>query len=116
MGDPSDRGPARLRALITEAGCTYESLARSINVIARENGDMHLRSARPSLGHGVAGSFPARGPRAYLAEALSRLLGRTVTSAELGFGAGFGDDDDRVDLGLSLTEDPVRVLSDLTAA
>jgi len=116
MGDPSDRGPARLRALIAEAGCTYESLARSINVIARENGDMHLRANRSSVAHWVAGSVPARRTRGYLAEALSRLLGRTVTSAELGFGAGFGDDDDRVDLGLSLTEDPVRVLSDLTAA
>jgi hypothetical protein len=116
MGDPSDRGPARLRALIAEAGCTYESLARSINIIARENGDMHLRANRSSVAHWVAGSVPARRTRGYLAEALSRLLGRTVTSAELGFGAGFGDDDDRVDLGLSLTEDPVRVLSDLTAA
>jgi hypothetical protein len=112
MGDPCDSGPARLRALITEAGCTYESVARSINVIARENGDTHLRANRSSVAHWVAGSVPAIRTRSYLAEALSRLLGRTVTGAELGFGA----DDERVDLGLSLTEDPVRVLSDLTAA
>jgi hypothetical protein len=112
MGDPSDIGPARLRALITEAGVTYESLARTINVIARENGDTHLRANRSSVAHWVAGSLPARRTRGYLAEALSRFLGRTVTSAELGFGA----DGEGVDLGLSLEEDPVRVLSDLTAA
>jgi tetratricopeptide (TPR) repeat protein len=112
MGDPTDAGPSRLRALITEAGCTYESLARSINVIARENGDTHLRANRSSVAHWVAGSIPARRTRGYLAEALSRFLGRTVTSAELGFeGAA-----EREDLGLTLTEDPVRVLSDLTAA
>lgn len=112
MGDPPDGGAARLRALITEAGCTYETLARSINVIARENGDTHLRANRSSVAHWVAGSVPARRTRGYLAEALSRLLGRTVTSAELGFGG----DEEREDLGLTLSEDPVRVLSDLTAA
>src|SRR5690349_5767452 len=112
MGDHRAAGPSRLRALITEAGCTYESLARSINVIARENGDTHLRANRSSVAHWVAGSVPARRTRGYLAEALSRFLGRTVPSAELGFGG----DEEGTDLGLSLNEDPVRVLSDLTAA
>lgn len=76
-----------LADLIQEAGCTYESLARAVTLIAAENGDQGLRTNRSAVAHWVKGVTPAGATPAYLAEALSRRLGRPVSPADLGLDA-----------------------------
>src|SRR4051794_2863789 len=108
-----DGWPAsKLRAFLDEAGFTYESLARAVCAVARENGDHGLRANRSSVAHWLAGSVPARRTRTYLAEALTRRLGRTVTEADLQLGPAAGG----ADVGLDLGDDPVRTLGELASA
>lgn len=73
--------------LIQEASCTYESLARAVTQIAAENGDTGLRTNRSAVAHWVKGVSPAGATPAYLAEALSRRLGRPISPADLGLDA-----------------------------
>ncbi len=80
----SDRCNAALREVIAEAGCTYEQLARLVVRVAAENGDC-VQTNRSAIAHWLAGTKPAGQTPAYLAEALSRKIGRPVTAAELGF-------------------------------
>ena len=97
---PQDFPPgARLRELIQESGCTYESLIRYVRTVAHEAGDRQLNANRSSVAQWVAGSVPAPRTRAYLAEALSRRLGRRVTVTDLGF-----PDDENEDLGVVTTD------------
>jgi len=105
-------GTSQLRALIQASGLTYDALARLITAVARENGDHLVHPNRSAIAHWLSGSVPAPRTRQYLAEALSRRLGRPLSVAHLGF----PPDDDDVQLGLLLTEDPVSILSELASA
>ncbi|MER5382655.1 tetratricopeptide repeat protein [Streptomyces sp. NPDC002688] len=72
---------SRLRDAI---GCTYEVLAKDIRRIAAENGET-LQTNKSAVSHWVNGTRQPIGRTGrYLAEALSRRAGRTVTLTEIG--------------------------------
>ena len=75
---------SRLRDSISAAGCTYDALARDVRRIAAENGEL-LQTNKSAISHWVGGArAPSGRAGQYLAEALSRRLGRVVTRTELG--------------------------------
>lgn len=77
-------GSSRLRDAINAAGCTYEALAKDVRRIAAENGEL-LQTNKSAISHWVGGARTPSGQAGqYLAEALSRRLGRVVTRTELG--------------------------------
>ncbi|QTE00158.1 tetratricopeptide repeat protein [Streptomyces cyanogenus] len=79
---------SRLRETIGAMGCTYEALARDIRRIAAENGDT-LQTNKSAVSHWVNGiRQPTVRTARYLAEALSRRAGRTVTETEIGLRGG----------------------------
>lgn len=73
-----------LRGMISAADMTYESVARSVRSVARESGHS-LRTNRSAVSHWLAGARPSDVTAGYLAEALSRRLGRPVALREIGF-------------------------------
>ncbi|MEV4315476.1 hypothetical protein [Actinocrispum sp. NPDC049592] len=72
-----------LRELLSEARWTGEALARAVNTVAAEAG-VTLRYRRSSVSHWLSGIRPRPPVPAFVAEALSRRLGRTVTVPETG--------------------------------
>ncbi len=74
----------RLRALLTQSACSGATLARETNIVAAENGE-RTSYTRVSAGQWLSGSVPRRPVPHYIAEALSRRLGRPVTPADAGF-------------------------------
>lgn len=76
----------RLRALLGEADWTQEALARSVNALAAEIGT-RLRYDRTTVAHWLAGTEPRRPAAQFVAEALSRRMGRAVTPQDAGFRA-----------------------------
>lgn len=78
---------SRLRDIIDATGCTYEALARDIRRIAAENGET-LQTNKSAVSHWANGTRrPAGRTGQYLAEALSRRAGRTITLTEIGLRA-----------------------------
>lgn len=75
-----------LADLIKEAGYTYDALARAVARAAAENGDHGLRTNRSAIAHWVSGVTPSGATSGYLAEALSRRLGRPVSPTDIGYG------------------------------
>lgn len=81
---PSLKEPnVRLSDALAESGWSYDALARAVRVVAAENGES-LRTNKSAVAHWVAGVQPAGRVGYYLAEALSRRIGRLVTVVELG--------------------------------
>ncbi|GLZ14900.1 Tat pathway signal protein [Actinomadura sp. NBRC 104425] len=76
----------RLVAAIAEAGLSYTALAASVRAVAAENG-AYLRTNSAAITHWVRGTPPQPATAAYLAEALSRRIGRLITPADLGLGS-----------------------------
>ncbi|MEU9007777.1 tetratricopeptide repeat protein [Streptomyces sp. NPDC048551] len=75
---------SRLCETIHAAGCTYEALAKDVRRIAAENGEL-LQTNKSAISHWANGTrAPSGRAGQYLAEALSRRLGRIVTRAEIG--------------------------------
>ncbi|MFK0188885.1 tetratricopeptide repeat protein [Streptomyces rubiginosohelvolus] len=75
---------SRLRDTINAAGCTYDALAKDVRRIAAENGEL-LQTNKSAISHWVGGARTPSGQAGqYLAEALTRRLGRVVTRTELG--------------------------------
>jgi tetratricopeptide (TPR) repeat protein len=72
-----------LRGLLNDAGWTLQQLAGAVNRTAAENGQA-LRLDRSAVGHWLAGRQPRHPVPEFVAEALSRRLGRTVTVPETG--------------------------------
>ncbi|MGW5331541.1 helix-turn-helix domain-containing protein [Streptomyces bauhiniae] len=100
---------SRLRDAIDAAGCTYEALARDVRRIAAENGEI-LQTNKSAISHWVNGTrAPSGRVGEYLAEALSRRVGRTITQTEIGFRA---DDAARV----PTESDPVLAVTELGRA
>ncbi|MER5632301.1 tetratricopeptide repeat protein [Streptomyces nitrosporeus] len=107
MPAPTDSN-SRLRETIHAAGCTYEALAKDVRRIAAENGEL-LQTNKSAISHWAGGTRTPSGQNSlYLAEALSRRLGRIVTPAEIGLEHG---DPDLVSNG-----DPVTAVTDLGRA
>ncbi|GHE14142.1 hypothetical protein GCM10010339_83700 [Streptomyces alanosinicus] len=67
-------------------GVGNAQLARRVNAVGRELG-LRLHYDKTSVSHWLAGSIPKPEARPAIAEALSRLVARPVTCAELGWGA-----------------------------
>ncbi|UQS23759.1 hypothetical protein L1857_13435 [Amycolatopsis thermalba] len=78
--DPNEK----LRRLLAVADWTREGLARAVNAVAAESGRV-LTYDRTSVSHWLRGSLPRGDTPLYVAEALSRRLGRVVTPDEVGF-------------------------------
>lgn len=78
---------SQLRDTIASSGWTYDAVARAVRRVAAENGDL-LRTNKSAVAHWVEGSQPSGRTGQYLAEALSRKVGRTVTASEIGLRAG----------------------------
>ncbi|WP_326811836.1 tetratricopeptide repeat protein [Streptomyces scopuliridis] len=75
---------SRLRDVIAAVDCTYEALARDVRRIAAENGEI-LQTNKSAISHWVNGTrAPSGRVGQYLAEALSRRAGRTITRTEIG--------------------------------
>lgn len=99
---------SRLRDVIDAADCTYEALARDVRRIAVENGEI-LQTNKSAISHWVNGTrTPSGRVGQYLAEALSRRAGRTITQTEIGLHA--GDTEERAE------SDPVLAVTDLGRA
>lgn len=73
----------RLRALLTEIGCSGAALAREVNAVAAESGE-RTEYTRSSVGQWLAGIRPRPPVPQYVAEALSRRMRRRVTPADAG--------------------------------
>lgn len=98
----------RLRDAVAESGCTYEALARAVRQVAAENGEV-LQTGKANISHWINGiRRPAGRLPQYLAEALSRRTGRTVTAREIGL---YGDN-----ASLAVADDPVATAADLGRA
>jgi tetratricopeptide (TPR) repeat protein len=75
----------RLRVLIAETGWTGHALAEAVNAVGREAG-VPLRYDRSSVAHWLTGTRPPAHVRVFVAEALSRRLGRVVPVTDTGLG------------------------------
>ncbi|MEU8526439.1 hypothetical protein AB0C77_12705 [Streptomyces sp. NPDC048629] len=73
-----------LADLMQSGGIGNAQLARRVNVTGRELG-LTLHYDKSTVSHWLAGSVPAPDKRPAVVEALSRLLGRPVTCAEIGW-------------------------------
>ncbi|MER8103006.1 tetratricopeptide repeat protein [Kitasatospora sp. NPDC094016] len=94
----------QLAAVIEEVGCTYEALAKVVRGVAAESGET-LHTSRSAVLSWVRGGAPTGGTAAYLAEALTRMAKRKVTTAEIGLGfPAFGE---------AMTPDPLATAADL---
>ncbi|SCK12235.1 hypothetical protein H181DRAFT_00717 [Streptomyces sp. WMMB 714] len=76
-----------LRGLLAETGWTQEAFARAIGRLGAEAG-VRLRYDRTSVARWLRGSRPSPQVQGFIAEALSRRLGRPVPVAQLGMGDG----------------------------
>jgi tetratricopeptide (TPR) repeat protein len=101
-----------LRAAIAESRLSYDQLARSIRMVAAEAGDS-IRTNKSAISQWISGKRPGPQTAVYIAEALSRRLGRAVEPADLGLAdAGQAP----AQLGLRLGPDPVAMLRRLGEA
>ncbi|MFB7945052.1 tetratricopeptide repeat protein [Kitasatospora phosalacinea] len=82
--DPSNEPNHLLREAISSTHWTYEALAAAVRRIGAENGES-LRTNKSAVAHWVKGRQPTGQVGQYVAEALSRRAGRSVTTVEIGF-------------------------------
>ena len=73
---------ASLAALLREAHWGYDQLARQVNLVGAEAG-LSLSYDKTAVSHWLSGSRPRAEVREAIREALSRRIGRPVTSGEL---------------------------------
>ncbi|MEU1733416.1 tetratricopeptide repeat protein [Streptosporangium sp. NPDC020145] len=97
----------RLQEAIAEAEWTYDALASAIRRIAAENGEI-LRTNKSAVAHWIDGARPSGQTGQYIAEALSRRMGRPVSLTEIGLIA--AEDPMAADI------DPVRAATNLGRA
>ncbi|MFJ3793619.1 tetratricopeptide repeat protein [Kitasatospora sp. NPDC090091] len=94
----------RLLAVVEEAGCTYQALAKAVRAVAAE-AEVILRTSPSAVHSWIAGGTPTGQTAAYLAEALTRMVKRKVTPSEIGLGCdGIGE---------AMTADPLATVADL---
>ncbi|WP_240468234.1 tetratricopeptide repeat protein [Streptomyces dangxiongensis] len=97
-----------LEQALRDADLTYEQAAAAVRVVAAEAGEL-LRTNKAALGHWVQGLRPKPQTATYIAEALSRRLGRCLRPSDLGL-CDPGQDPAHDRLGLILGADPVDTL------
>ncbi|PSK58014.1 55.5 kDa and 49.5 kDa sporulation protein [Streptomyces sp. 111WW2] len=98
-----------LHDALKEAGLTYEQAAGAIRMVAAEAGEL-LRTNRSAIAHWVSGAkTPTPQTATYIAEAISRRLGRQLRPSDLGLCAP-DQDTPHTGLGLALGPDPVDTL------
>ncbi|MGV9337455.1 hypothetical protein [Streptomyces sp. NPDC003688] len=98
----------QLKALIEESGLPYDGVARAVKAVASESG-VPLGTNKSAVHHWVQGAEPSGTTPGYLAEALSRRLGRRITREDLGLRSPGGSEDDSI--GLTLDFDPIETLT-----
>ncbi|MFE4871841.1 helix-turn-helix domain-containing protein [Streptomyces sp. NPDC056682] len=100
----AQRAPnSRLREAIDAIGCTYEALAKDVRCIAAENGEI-IQTNKSAISHWVNGTRRPTGQTGqYLAEALARRTGRTITQTEIGLRASEADTAEDPDPVLAIT-------------
>ncbi|GAA2650009.1 tetratricopeptide repeat protein [Streptomyces lunalinharesii] len=105
----AQRAPnSHLRDTIEAIGCTYDALAKGVRRVAAENGEI-LRTNKSAISHWVNGARQPTGRTGqYLAEALSRRAGRTITQTEIGLSPADNEG--------STESDPVLAATDLGRA
>ncbi len=87
-----DRTPnTALKALLAGGGVTYDALATCIRMTAAETGRT-LRTNRSAVAHWISGTPPAPTTVPVIVEALCRLLGRSLSAAEIGLAQLASDD------------------------
>lgn len=101
--EPNDR----LRDAISATNWTYEALASAVRRVAAENGET-LRTNKSAVAHWIDGARPSGQVGQYLAEALSRRAGRSVTLVEIGLAA--------AEESLAASADPVLAATNLGRA
>jgi len=101
-----------LREALAQAQVSYEQLARAVRIVAAEAGDS-LATNKSAVAHWVAGKQPKPSTAAYIAEAVSRLAGRRVTCADLGFSSATSGAPVVSEIGLTFEDDPIAVLREL---
>jgi len=106
MSETGMRNEALYEAL-REAGMTYDQLAAAVRIVAAESGDSR-RTNKSAVSHWVRGMTPAPATVQYIAEALSRRLGRQLQPHDLGYGT--REDRPQEALGTHLGPDPVDML------
>lgn len=106
-GRPNDT----LRTVIAESGLSYAALARRVRAVACEHGNRSIRTTSGAVANWVKGTSPKAGTAAFLAEALSRALGRLVTPADIGLSSPCG-----AEFHSGLSPDPVASLVHLGRA
>lgn len=97
----------QLRQAVETSGLTYAALASTVRTIAAEHGET-LRTNKSTVEHWIKGVLPAGRTGFYLAQALSRRLGRLLTEEDLGLTPPDRQFDDSI--GLSLGDDPIDAL------
>ncbi|GHI10320.1 hypothetical protein AQI88_41915 [Streptomyces cellostaticus] len=103
----------QLKALIEESGLPYDGVARAVKAVALESGQ-RLGTNKSAVHHWVQGAEPSGATPGYLAEALSRRLGRRITREDLGLGSRSEGEDESI--GLTLDFDPIETLTALGEA
>ncbi|MFC8728227.1 hypothetical protein [Streptomyces bacillaris] len=98
----------QLKALIEESRLPYDGVARAVKAVALESGQ-RLGTNKSAVHHWVQGTEPSGATPQYLAEALSRRLGRRITREDLGLGSPARGEDDSI--GLTLRFDPIETLT-----
>ncbi|MCX5205920.1 hypothetical protein OG897_31390 [Streptomyces sp. NBC_00237] len=103
----------QLKKLIDESGLPYDGVARAVRAIASESGQ-RLGTNKSAVHHWTLGATPTGQTPGYLAEALSRRLGRRITREDLGLGSPTGGEDESI--GLTLDFDPIETLTAIGSA
>ncbi|MFD3441645.1 hypothetical protein ACFWU3_29550 [Streptomyces sp. NPDC058685] len=98
----------QLKKLIDDSGLAYDGIARAVKAVALESGQ-RLGTNRSAVHHWIGGAEPSGLTPGYLAEALSRRLGRRITREDLGLGSPADGEDESI--GLTLDFDPIETLT-----
>ncbi|KUL48997.1 hypothetical protein [Streptomyces sp. NRRL S-1521] len=107
----TDRIPnQQLKACVEASGLSYAALAGGVRAVAAEHREL-LRTNASTVDHWIRGAVPAGRTGRYLAIALSRRLGRLLSTTDIGLDALPVSEDDS--MGLSLSTDPFDALMPL---
>lgn len=99
----------QLHQALREADLTYDQLALAVRQIAAHSG-RELKTNKSAVGHWVRGGDPDPATATYIAEAISRRLGRHLSPSDLGFRTPESDRAQAAAVGLAIGPDPVAML------
>ncbi|WNI15324.1 hypothetical protein [Actinacidiphila sp. ITFR-21] len=103
----------QLKRLTDESGPSYDAVARAVKAVALES-SQRLGTNKSTVHHWTLGAVPDGPTPGYLAEALSRHLGRRITRSDLGLGSPLDAEDESI--GLTLDFDPIETLTAIGSA